>query len=127
MNISLQRQYACPGDRISFVCTTRSSSILAWNSNEYIGHHGEQLEILSVYEQGRSITSDSNPNTSAVLDSTSTKNGRTDITSTLSIVVLTNLIGGSREHTVTCINVSIGTRETITFSVASMFTPILIM
>ena len=92
-------------------CTTHSSTILAWKSSDYIGD-GTQLEFLSVHQPGTSLESATNPNTSATLVSVSMENGK--IVSTLSIVVLANLGG---VHRVTCINVGIGTRETIYFQV----------
>ena len=113
MSVSLQGPYACPGDRINFMCTTHSSRILAWKSNEYID--GAQLEFLSVLQPGTLLASSINPNISAVLVSISTENGIIDIVSTLLVVVSANL---GDVHTITCINVNTGTREMITLNVS---------
>ena len=115
LSVSLQGPYACPGDQINFTCTTRSSTIQAWKSKQYIGG-GAQLEFLSVDQPGTLRESAINPNASAVLVSVNvTENGITVIISTLSVVVSANL---GDIHQVTCINVNTGTRETFSLTVA---------
>ena len=122
---SLQGADVCPGDRINFTCTAYSSSILAWQSKKYLGT-GVQVEFLSANPEG---TKHSKANTSAVLDSVSSENGTANITSTMLIVVEMNSVVDSREQSVSCINVDIGTRQIVSFEVAGpgIFTLIIII
>ena len=121
---SLQGASACPGDRINFTCITYSSSILAWQSNYYLGKGG-QVDFLSNDQEGKVEPSNIVPNTIAILNSISMENERTDITSTFSVIAPTDSTDDSRVINVTCINVDIGTKKTINFSLAGMFTPVI--
>ena len=37
----------CPGDYVTFTCTTLCSNILGWGSEEYIGTGGNYIEVLT--------------------------------------------------------------------------------
>ena len=105
----------CPGDRLNFICETRDSDILAWSSDEYIGQ-SNLLEFTAIDDRGtlKSVY----PNTTAILiNTTREKNGVLVIKGGLSIIVLPS-IDHQAGHSVTCINVGVGTRNVTTFYLA---------
>ena len=106
---------ACPGDRLDFICETRDSDILAWSSDEYIGQ-SNLLEFTAIDHHGTSRSAF--PNTTAILiDTARERNGVLVIKCGLSITVLPS-IDHQAGHSVTCINVGVGTRNVTTFYLA---------
>ena len=118
MNSTLrQGLYACPGDRLNFICETRDSQVLAWSSDEYIGQN-QQIEFLSIEREGTARPSSVDPNTVAMLTNVSQQNGILMIKCNLSITVLQSI--SHQGHSVTCINVGVGTQNVTTFYLAGI-------
>ena len=118
MNFTLrQRLYACPGDRLSSICETRDSQVLAWSSDEYIGQN-QQIEFLSIEREGTARPSSVDPNTIAMLTNVSQQNGTLMIKCNLSITVLQSI--SHQGHSVTCTNVGVGTQNIATFYLAGI-------
>lgn len=116
MNSSLrQGLYACPGDRLNFICETRDSQVLAWSSDEYIGQN-QQIEFLSFETAGTTRRSPSDTNTIAMLTNVTRQDGTLMIMCNLSITVLPSI--SNQGHSITCINVGVGTQNMTTFYLA---------
>ena len=110
---------ACPGDQLNCICETRDSEILTWSSDEYIGQ-SSLFEFTSYDSPGTSLRS-TNPNFNAVamLTSVSRDNfGVVVITCNLTITVLPSI--DQHGHSVTCINIGVGTRNITTFQRAGI-------
>ena len=77
----------CPGEEVTFTCTTRGSSTLAlaWESNEYIGQ-GDLLQFTQLDRPGMSIASMINENVTATLTKNTDENGTPILESELRIV-----------------------------------------
>ena len=106
---------ALPQQSIVFTCTTRNSTILEWQSNEYIGTDGDNIQIYSVGSRDN-VTSFSNPNTYAIRVSVIVENGITEIESQLIIIASDRFPTSS----VTCQVNSYGPRQTISFNTTGM-------
>ena len=116
-NTLRERLTTCPGDRLNFICETRDSDILAWSSDEYIGQ-SNLLEFLAIDDRGTSKSV--YPNTTAILINTTHEHtGVLVIKCRLSITVLPS-IDHQAGHSVTCINVGVGTRNVTTFYLAGI-------
>ena len=109
----------CPGEEVNIICEIRGSPILAWSSNEYIGGGGIRFEFLIIDSVGATITSHVNPNTVTVatLINRTIENGVVILVSQLHIIALSGVLTSS----VTCINPSNGTMDTIMIHVLGMF------
>ena len=98
--------------RIIFTCVTRNSTILEWQSNEYIGTDGDDIQIYSVGDRDN-VTSVTIPTTYAIRDSVAVENGITVIVSRLFITASEQFPTVS----VTCRINHDGPRQTISFSI----------
>ena len=98
---------------VTFTCTTRGSSILAWSSDHYIGE-GSLLEfVATINTQGTSIESAVNNNTVATLIYTNEDEQRFVLQSELRILVLST----HPQSTILCHNVDQSLETNITFCV----------
>ena len=104
------REYARPGERVTFTCEARDTSILEWHSEEYIGTGGDRIEILRSGD-GRNETR-LGGETVATTVSVSTYSGVTVIISQLHIMTSEQIPTSS----VTCAINGNGPRETIFFT-----------
>ena len=102
-------EQVCPGNAVTFTCTTVGSSTLVWQSQDYIGS-GSQFEFRSIDSIG---TSQSNPNAAANLTDISTS-GMLTLTSTLRIIARSTPPNVS----VSCRNVGLGETNTSTIPLA---------
>ena len=117
LNSTLQEgTFACPGDRYQFVCRALYSQNIEWISHEYIGGHDDNMEISSNSPIGRPLRASGNTDTFAVMDRAEQMNGGLQLTSTLTIIILPSI--RKQNHTVTCLNSDLGTRQSITFDMA---------
>ena len=92
-------------------CDIRDSSILAWESDQYIGEHGRRLEFLSAENIGTVKSSTSESHVFANLTASYHENG---------IQVLNSQLVISESHyqpstKVTCVNVGLGTENSYGF------------
>ena len=106
------RFVAYPEEIVTFTCITMGSSILAWESRDYIGD-GIQLEFISIDSPG--LTQQSGTTTFATLDSVTNDNGEIVLVSTLQITASSQFPTSS----VACRHVDSGTLNSTTFNVAS--------
>ena len=67
-----------------FTCVTRNTTLLEWQSTDYVGTGGNDIQISSVGDRDN-VTSLTNPNTYATRDSVAEENGVTVIVSRLFI------------------------------------------
>ena len=102
-------EYARPGQRVTFTCEARDTSILEWHSDEYIGTGGDRIEILRSGD-GRNETR-LGGETVATTVSVNTYSGVTVIISQLHIMT-SELIPTS---SVMCATNGNGPRKTISF------------
>ena len=110
-----QGLYACPGDEVNFTCETRDSQVLAWSSDVYIGEN-QQIEFLSIDREGTTRPSLTDPNTIGILMSVYDREDTRVMVSNLLITVLKNI--NQEGHSITCINVGVGTRKVTPFYLA---------
>ena len=112
LNSTLIRgRFALPQQEVMFTCETKNSSILEWQSNEYIGSGGDIIPVYSVGSRDF-ITSGGNPTTYARRISVMIENGVTIIVSQLYIMA-------SEQFPVSAVTCRIngqGPSKTITFS-----------
>ena len=111
-----QNFYACPGDTLYITCATKDTHSLSWISEDYIGN--AHLNISSHYHHRDLNYSDSR--VVAMLSNMSTANDTLLLTSTLIITVLPSVL--NHMHSITCLNVDIGTRSSVLFEMAGMCT-----
>lgn len=105
---------ACPGDRHQFKCTVSYSHTIEWTSEEYIG---DGMQITSSTSVGVPLEASRDMDTYAVLDSrVELENGWLQLTTSLNIIISSSL--RERNHTVTCLNIDLGTQQSITFQMA---------
>ena len=110
---TLNGQLAHRGDNITFTCTTKGSSLLVWNSIEYISSSLGRI----VFSSDQTIGTLSTPNgyTSAQLTNVyEDENGRRVIESQLTIIVQRTI----QHFSITCQNVGSGLNETIFFKLS---------
>ena len=82
------RQNVCPGQVLTFTCSTEDSPTIAFASVEYIDV-GSQLEFAVFNQPGKTRISPINPDTNATLVRNSVnENGRRILTSKLRLIVL---------------------------------------
>ena len=103
-------EYARPGERVTFTCEARDTSILEWHSDKYIGTGGDRIEILRSGD-GRNETR-LGGETVATTVSVSTYSGVTVIISQLHIMTSEQIPTSS----VMCAINGDGPRETISFT-----------
>ena len=104
----------CPGETISYTCTTTGSPIIAWRSEEYIEPGGTQVEFAGVNNIGDTDRSLHYPSTVATLtDNRAGSDGNLVLVSTLTITT----VSSPQPASVTCIHIGQGTRNTITVQV----------
>ena len=123
LNSTLDRGvYACPGQSHQFKCTVSYSQRMAWISEEYIGLNGDRLYLTSESSVGTPLRASGNPTTFTTLIDTTIvqENGRLQLTSSLNITISHSIL--EQNHTVTCLNVDLGTEKSIhvTFQIAGM-------
>ena len=111
-----QNLYACPGDTLYITCVTKDTHSLSWISEDYIGV--AQLNISSHYHHKAYNYSDSR--VVAMLTNTYTVNETLMLTSVLVVTVLPSIM--DHMHTITCLNVDIGTTSSIPFEMAGTCT-----
>ena len=97
--------------RVVFTCVTRNSTLLEWESTDYIGEGGNVIQISS-YGDNNVTRSLSNPDTYATRVSVSVEDGVTVIVSQLFITVSEQFPTSS----VTCRIDEQGPRKTISFN-----------
>ena len=107
-------EYARPGQRVTFTCEARDTSILEWHSDEYIGTGGDRIEILKSGD-GRNETRHGRE-TVATTVSVNTYSGVTVIISQLHIMTSEQIPTSS----VTCAINGNGPRKTISFTTTGM-------
>ena len=89
MNSTLSEGVAYNNQEIFFTCLIRGSSVLEWNSAEYIGQGGFPLQVSSFTGTATNVSSTTRPSTYAVRRSVTTENGRLVIVSDLRIIAST--------------------------------------
>ena len=112
-------QRVCPGDAITFTCVTNGSAILAWNSDDYIGQGGVQLEFPSHRNPGRIERNPASPiGTQAVLISKEIEENETQgiLESQLNIIVTSDY----PNPTINCLHVDTGNQEATSFKLLGM-------
>ena len=107
---------AYPGQRVTFTCVTRNSSILEWRSDEHIGTDGDDIQIYSIGTDRDNVTSVTIPTTYATRDSVTMEYGITVIVSQLFITTSDRFPTSS----VTCGINSLGPRQMISFNTTGM-------
>lgn len=105
----------CPGDEIQFECSIIDSQNLTWKSEDYITSDTP----LSFLSTSPTNVTEVRSGTYAMLMNKSIDNGRIRLTSTLTITV-SESIRESMSHSVTCLNVDVGTNTTVYFQLAGM-------
>ena len=108
---------AYPGQRVTFTCVTRNSTILEWRSDEHIGTDGDDIQIYSVGSRVN-VTSVTIPTTYAIRVNVTETNGITEIVSQLTIIASNHFPTSS----VTCGINSLGPRQKISFNTTGMVT-----
>lgn len=101
---------------MTFVCTItvmRSSSILAWSSDEYIGSNGDRLEFISIEAEGTNRTARQSQ-TVAKLVGVSRGLGWVTLVSELRIQVPSSVQVTSNES-ITCHDAGNGVNNSISF------------
>ena len=107
----IRGRLALPGQIVVFTCVTTNTTLLEWQSDEYIGTGGGG--DLQIFSGGRdNVTSITNPNTYATLNSVTMENGIIVIESQLFITALDRFPTSS----VTCRIDGQGPQETISFN-----------
>lgn len=101
----------CPGDFLTFSCEIRDSSILAWESDEYIGRHGKRLEFLSAEPAGTTKSSGGDSEVVATLIDSYSENGIQVLNSKLTVTELFQHHDGVIE--VVCVNVGLDTKKAL--------------
>ena len=109
----------CPGQRISFQCTTVESAAIAWRSTDFIGSIIIQIGFFDTEPLSTPKTSPAFPDTVAVL--TSKLKGSRVLTSKLTVTVTSMNLNPS----VTCINGDHSTETTSSFNVIGKLLPLL--
>ena len=99
--------------RVVFTCVTRNTTILEWESNDYIGEGGHDIQIFSAGDNKLNVTSLSNPDTYATRVSVIVEDGVTVIVSQLFITASEQFPTSS----VTCRIDGQGPRKTISFNI----------
>ena len=102
-----------PGQEIIFYCESRGS-VMVWQSDQYIGTGGRQLELTFSDTPNTTHSAGGNPNTVATLLSVYHQNGEVVLVSKLRIIVLSS----NQPANVTCLNVGSGTRTESSFVVS---------
>ena len=100
---------------VVFKCIARNTTILEWQSDEYIGRGGNSIQIYNAGDRDN-VTSRANPNTYATRVSVMVENGITVIVSQLFIRASEMFPTSS----VTCRIDGRGPSETISFSIIGM-------
>lgn len=111
----IHESLALPGQRVVFTCIARNATILEWQSDEYIGRGGDNIQIYNVGDRVN-VTSFINENTYATRDSVTVENGVTVIVSRLFIIALEQFPLSS----ITCGINGHGLRQTISFNTTGM-------
>ena len=104
----------CPGDNVTFTCTTIGSSIIAWSSDEYIGRGGVRLELFA-NATSRESSQISNA-TAVLLNTTYNSEGDIVLTSALSLIAM-----GTPYVSVTCVNIGRETNSNTKLNVSGMY------
>ena len=111
----IDEHLAYPGQRVTFTCVTRNSTILEWQSDEHIGTDGDDIQIYSIGNR-ENVTSVTIPMAYAIRVNVTEINGITVIVSQLIITASDHFPTSS----VTCGINSLGPRQTITFNTTGM-------
>ena len=105
----------CPGDGVTFVCTTTNSSIIAWCSDKYIGCDGIRLELTA---NDQSIQRSQLPGVTAsanLINTSNDGNGAIVLISELNLIVK-----GIPNFSVTCLNVGRELNKSIEIDVSGV-------
>ena len=90
-----------PGQEIIFCCETRGS-LMAWQSDQYIGNGGSQLEFIAPFDSiNKTLLAQANQNTVATLISVHHQSNGYVLVTKLRIIVLASV----STATVTCLNI----------------------
>lgn len=95
----------CPGEVITFTCTTIGSPIIAWISDEYIAPGGVQLAFATVDTIGDTETS------SRYLSTVATLTGNLLASQTLTSTLQLTVSAEYQVSSVTCVNVGSGDQQ----------------
>ena len=106
----------CPGDVVNITCVTRTSSILAWTSDEYIEKGGTQLVFATFNNVGDRKSSPINNNTFATLTAKFYEGTVPVLESQLHIIVSST----TTSSTVTCLHITYGTSTAISIRALGM-------
>ena len=110
VSLNYTGEYARPGQRVTFTCEARDTSVLEWYSDEHIGRGGDRIQILRNGD-GNDQTRRGGE-TVATTVSVNTYSGVTVIVSQLHIMTSEQIPTPS----VTCAISDSGPRETISFT-----------
>lgn len=99
------------GENVTLTCTTKGSSQLSWMNDDYIGSHGEQLNLFLVNQ-----TKTGRYNTSAVLIQRYHEDDEPVLVSELHIVLLPQF----PSTTVTCLGIGSGNAASKTLTLAGI-------
>ena len=117
LNSTLIRGHlALPGQRVVFTCVIRNSTLLEWQSNDYIGINGDNIQIYSVGSRTLNVTSVTIPTTYATRVNVTVEDGVPVIVSQLFITASEQFPTSS----VTCRINGQGPQETISFNTTGM-------
>lgn len=105
----------CPGDVRTFVCETRDSTSLRWESTEYIG--GVPISFTPLSPLGHPVKSGINPAVSANLMMNYETNGVRVLMSQLNVTVSEDILSDP-QHDITCVNVGLSRNEVHTLRMA---------
>ena len=111
----IRQSLSLPQQQLVFTCKTKGSTILEWQSIEYIGTGGDSIPIYSVGSRDN-VTSGGNPSTYATRDSIDIEDGLMIIVSRLFIVAMEQF----PTATVTCQINGNGPSKSITFQTTGM-------
>ena len=107
----------CAGQFQNFSCEIRDSTILAWESDEYIGPHGKRLEFFSTEPVGTVKVSEVNRGVFANLTENYVQNGIRILKCELYI---SEFLYHSDAINVTCVNVGLNTEDSYRVRVIGM-------
>ena len=108
-------ELALPRQEVIFTCVIRNTTILVWESTDYIGKGGNDIQIISAGDSNVTMSL-SNPDTYATRVSVSVEDGVTVIVSQLFITASEQFPNSS----VTCRINGQGPRKTLFFNTTGM-------
>lgn len=109
-----QNGSTCPDEHLTFTCVARDSLILAWQSDEYIGTGGVQIQFSIHDSPGTIRQGPRSTNTVAMLLDNSHERGVPTLRCQLNITVSSTIIQ-EYHHSVICMNGGLRTHEIFSF------------